>query len=56
MAKTASDVDAFEDYYQKSNLALSQLKRSLQFSLSLEQGLSTMPPMEPVEPLTDPDH
>ena len=40
MAPTARNSDAFEDYYLKSNLALSELKRSLQFSLSLEAGLT----------------
>ena len=29
MAPTARNSDAFEDYYSKSNLALSELKRSL---------------------------
>lgn len=48
MAPTARNSDAFEDYYSKSNEALSQLKRSLQFSLSLEAGLTSMPPIEPV--------
>ena len=45
-AKNDRNIDAFEDYYQKSNLALSQLKRDLQFSLSLELGNTSMAEVE----------